>query len=764
MRFLQLNTFFGSLLLALAFSTAVSAQSDEVVPVKSNPRLTHRAQGSGASRAGTLKNLVITSNSIALPFVDDFSTSRGKNYSFPNGYIYDSVANATGPCLDYQDITLIQGRFHKQQSWSYTFDVANVKVDSTPKAPIAFNSFATTAPACMSAAPIPFQLYPEYYHYTFDSATGFPRDSVLVSNDTINADTIIKYAPIVYYARLDDNWLWYDNQANINNTYPVFPPTIGVATLDGLNEYGRPHDPFIQTNGYGTADVFTSKPLLLSSTSWNDSVYLSFFYQPEGLGNYPNAPDSLVVEFRNEYTGNWDMIWSIPGFSSPPADITFKQVLLKFPQTIIPARNYFYDGFQFRFRNKSTLSGNNDHWHIDYVKLDKNRSINDTIINDIAFVEPYPSILKRYTLMPADQFVDTIDLADTVTLVVRNLNYYNNNSPATDFQGDGTELYPSNSGIYTTNLQTFNAGYSRQLSLSPRQEFTMPSILGNTDSVALIVREWIKPNDILPGNDTITRTQVFGNAMAYDDGSAERAYGLGGVGLKKVALEYKLNKPDTLVGFQILYTNIDVNVSDLVIQFNIWDTLKLGSFAQDSPIYTSLNAKPYYVDSLNGFTTYKLDTQFILSNKVYVGWSQTDTRNLQIGYDMNNTKGADNLYIFTNYNWKKSSVIPKGSPMMRLIFGDSSKIRTTAISEVSKPVNTVRLYPNPANGLVHIQTEEHMQVAEVTVCDLSGKQVMQQLTENKTFDISPLSSGMYVVQIRNTESGAVSMAKILKHD
>ncbi len=751
-------------MLGLVVTASVFAQGDEVVPIKSNPALTHRFKAKGASRAGEVKNVVITSNSIPLPFVDDFSTNRGRSYAFPNGFIYDSVKNATGACLNFQDLTLITGRFHKQQSYQYTFNVGTQTIDSTAKAAITFNNFATTVPTCMSAPPAPFVLYPEYYTYKFDSTTGFPKDSVLVSNDTLNADTIIEYAPIVYYAKLDDSWLWYDNQANINTTYPVFPPTIGVATMDGLNEYGRPHDPFIQTNGYGTADVFTSKPLLMSGTSWNDSVYLSFFYQPQGLGNFPNTIDSLVVEFRNEYTGNWDRIWSIPGFSSPPTNITFQQVLLKFPETIIPARNYFYDGFQFRFRNKATLSGNNDHWHIDYVKLDKNRSINDTVINDIAFVEPYPSILKRYTLMPADQFVDTIDMADSVILVVRNLNYYNNNSPATDFEGDGTELYPGTSNIYAEPVQTFNAGYSRQLFVNPKADFTMPAILGNTDSVALIVREWIKPGDILSGNDTISRTQVFSNVMAYDDGSAERAYGLGGVGLKKVALEYKLNKPDTLVGFQILYTNTDLNVSDLIVQFNIWDSIKLDAFVQDSPIYTSLNAKPYYVDTLNGFTTYKLDTQFILTNKIYVGWSQTDSRNLQIGYDMNNVHGSENLYIFTDYKWKKSSVQPKGSPMIRLLFGDSAKVRTTAINEVSKPANSLKLYPNPSNGLVHIATEQNIDIAEVTVCDLSGKQILQQVTDNKTFDIRALSAGMYVVQIKDMQNGAISMGKILKHD
>ena len=47
--------------------------------------------------------------------------------------------------------------------------------------------------------------------------------------------------------------------------------------------------------------------------------------------------------------------------------------------------NYLVDSFQFRFRNYATLSGNLDHWHIDYIRLSTHRHIHDTIVSDIAF-------------------------------------------------------------------------------------------------------------------------------------------------------------------------------------------------------------------------------------------------------------------------------------------------------------------------------------------------------------------------------------------
>ncbi|MEZ4916285.1 MAG: hypothetical protein R2836_04800 [Chitinophagales bacterium] len=57
--------------------------------------------------------------------------------------------------------------------------------------------------------------------------------------------------------------------------------------------------------------------------------------------------------------------------------------------------------------------------------------------------------------------------------------------------------------------------------------------------------------------------------MAYDDGSAERAYGIDGSPneLKKFAYKFSVAHPDTLAGIQIHFTNIDQNVDDLV--FNL---------------------------------------------------------------------------------------------------------------------------------------------------------------------------------------------------
>jgi len=757
--------------LLLLFVFIGATAQDALIPLSGNPALGVKYKGAaniGAARHNAQGNYIIEAASKKIPFVDDFSVVRQRTFAFPENYVYDSIVNASGPCLDANLITSITGRFHLQPSWNYSYNINTQQVDSTPKSPLTFNYFSSTGTKCLDVVSYTYQFYPEYYTYTFNTTTGAKIDSVLMVNDSINPDTLFDYAPVLYRALLDTNWLWMDNAAFINNTLSIFPPTIGVATLDGLNEYGRPHDPFIQQSSYGTADYLTSVPLDLGSFVEADSLYFSFFYQPMGLGDYPDKLDSLIVEFKNEYTDKWDVIWSRPGYNSIPSgsDLEFKQVLLGFPAKQIPIKNYFYDGFQFRFRNKASLTGNNDHWHVDYVRLDKNRSINDTLIDDIAIISPLGSMLKNYYTMPADQYTGADDLTDTMNLYVRNLNYYNNNAPATNFEGFGLEKFPASSSVYVAPIQTFNAGYSSTISRNPKADFSVPAALGNTDSVAVFMKEWISPLDILRTNDTVAATQVFANELAYDDGTAEKAYGLFGDPnkIKKFAYEFNLNKTDTLTGFKIFFTNIDENVSNLVFQFNIWDSLVLQQFNPPAPIWESNNRTPQYIDSINGFAVYRLDTALIVNKKIYFGWTQDDFRNLQIGYDRNSSKGCGHYFIYTNATWKQSSICQTlpGSVMIHLLFGDTSKIMPTHIKDIRKETLDVSVYPNPTKGLLYIQSNIAPGNCEIKLLDILGSVRMSKLLSSNMVDMQPLENGMYLLYIKDTVSGRTAIKKVLK--
>ncbi|HEY0262020.1 MAG TPA: T9SS type A sorting domain-containing protein [Chitinophagales bacterium] len=479
----------------------------------------------------------------------------------------------------------------------------------------------------------------------------------------------------------------------------------------------------------------------------DDSVYLSFYYQPQGMGDWPNQQDSLTVEFFNSYTSQWDVMWSIGGDSLAPTSVpNFKQVLIALPATVLPINNYFFKGFQFQFRNYASLAGNNDHWHIDYVRLNANRTWADTVISDVAFEYDVPSVLKNYEIMPAKQYTGATDLADTLKLWVRNDNYdqATNNPPATQYSIESDLLYPNSSVVFTSS-NVFNAQLVDSIIFTPQASFSFPSQSG--DSIALYTNAALLVSNINTENDSIQRTQIFSNTLAYDDGSAERAYGLEGLYLKKFAYEFNLNVPDTLIGFQIHYSNIDVDVSDLVLSFAVWKNVTVGAY-DDTTLWTGFNVKPTYIDTVNGFAAYSLDTAILLSGKFYIGWQQTDERNLQVGYDLNSTKGYDHMYYYANGVWNKSSTPVIGSVMIRCIFDHYDGNFIGGITEPA--TKDIAIYPNPATDRVFIQSDENL---NVSVFDINGRLVQTaEVNSNASLNTSALQSGLYLLRFSDSKN------------
>lgn len=96
---------------------------------------------------------------------------------------------------------------------------------------------------------------------------------------------------------------WSDRHALVNTGFPVLPPNHKAITLDVLDEHGAVYSHAI-SNPF-PADYLTSRAIRLDSTFTDgahrltpaDSLYLSFYYQPQGNGNAPEPHDSLVLEF-----------------------------------------------------------------------------------------------------------------------------------------------------------------------------------------------------------------------------------------------------------------------------------------------------------------------------------------------------------------------------------------------------------------------------------------------------------------------------------
>ena len=100
-----------------------------------------------------------------------------------------------------------------------------------------------------------------------------------------------------------DSTKWTDNNVLVNDGFPLCPPNRNGATFDVLDADGRVYS-YAISNAF-VAEYLTSVRIRLDSImepepralTPADSVYLSFYYQPQGNGNSPETQDSLVLQF-----------------------------------------------------------------------------------------------------------------------------------------------------------------------------------------------------------------------------------------------------------------------------------------------------------------------------------------------------------------------------------------------------------------------------------------------------------------------------------
>ncbi len=99
-----------------------------------------------------------------------------------------------------------------------------------------------------------------------------------------------------------DQRKWMDNFVFVNKDFPVLPTNSGAATFDVIDQNGKVYS-HANSNSF-IADFLTSRFIRLDSILTGiprkltpaDSVYLSFYYQPQGRGNSPEPSDSLVLQ------------------------------------------------------------------------------------------------------------------------------------------------------------------------------------------------------------------------------------------------------------------------------------------------------------------------------------------------------------------------------------------------------------------------------------------------------------------------------------
>ena len=556
-----------------------------------------------------------------------------------------------------------------------------------------------------------------------------------------------------YELRVPDPSKWMTDQTYVNSTFPIKPPSIGVATFDGLNASGQPYSS--SNSAYGSADTLMSMEIDLSPYTAADSVYFSFYYQVSGYGNPPELRDSIVLEFKINDTV-WQKMWEDLSLPSLEPD--------SFYLIYIPVLNpkWHRSDFQFRFRNYASLTGNVDHWHIDYIVLDKGRTFTDSILNDVAFYQNGRPLLKNYSSMPLNHFkgFESTELADSLFVFATNhFNVVKN----TTFSYDASENCNSTQ-VAADFFQTINFNPLSSTRLSEQNYKNEITTLVNSiscDSLVISTRYFLQnspPDPTTAFNDTVVHKQRFYNYFAYDDGSAEVAYAVQGAG-GQFAYRFVSNVPDTLRAIRVHFAHIDGDFSNKLINLIVWKSLDFPSGEKDSIIYRKDLIKPVYTDSVNGFHTYHLDSSFVVMDTFFVGFQQQDSDNFRIGMDRNSV-AKSHLFFYVLGSWKTSEF--DGALMVRPVMG--RQLPGVGINRLTSTVKKLDVYPNPADDVIYWNPDRMLTGAMYTVYDIYGRTVQTGYIDDNAIGIQYLQKGIYILHIEDRESNLHYSSKFVKID
>ncbi len=737
----MMKYFFGLSTFLMLFSGSVRAQTGEqIYELQRNPNMPDRGFHTPAKHTKQLKNangtFIYQMDTFSIQnadFVDDFSSDLFKYYNAQVGdadvtdttfhQLYLNGAPASEEAVFHSDTTFYY-------STTITVNDTTTVITPLPSAAIEVLDICNW--------PVTGSIETAWPSYNIYDTSG-------VSTDTVFFEGTWKQDAATFHLVEADTSLWTDSYVYVNGTYPISPPSINVATFDGLDENGYPYD-FSMANTYGEADLLTSVPIDLTYAP-GDSIYLSFYYQPEGIGNDPQAKDSLVVEFLNGTTGEWDWAWSAEGSET----FSFTRVFLAIDQA-----DYLYRGFRFRFKNYATLSGNVDHWHIDYVELGRNRSVTD-VINDVAYVYPINGLLDEYTQMPWKHFKanPTVHMTDSFQFYMRNLTTGTHTAPhflRIDYQGAPTGASPYQSNTTTPipgNTELFDYQW-----VHAQNNIVYDTAVNDTCAtfeVALSYGPFGRSS-----NDVIRYDQVFWNQYAYDDGSAEAGYGLLG-NASQFAMHYTSLVPDSITAVYMYFNPVLEDVSNETFNLKVWAAD--GPGGEPGTVITENQftfSNPEYIGT-NVFQRIELESPALVNGDFYVGiLQQTDVR-LNIGLDLN-TDASSHLLFNVNGVWENTSI--SGALMVRPAF-KTDKDYLLPVAEVD-PLEHLQLVPNPSAGTLYLKGATAP--VKIRVFDPEGRMV---LAPEKWYEhsirLSGLDNGLYLIQVAHPATGKTTTKKILLH-
>ena len=602
--------------------------------------------------------------------------------------------------------------------------------------------------------------------------------NVSVKSDTLDLPVMDDFS---YSCPYPDPKIWINDDVYVNNTFAIKPPSIGVATFDGINSEGNPY-----LGGHGVSDHLTSRQIDLSKYVPFDNVYLSFFVEPKGYGNIPEDIDTLSLEFKDQ-NGFWNPIQTfVPGFPLQTDSFLFQAIS-------ITDLKYLFKGFQFRFVNKSDNTGMLDNWHIDYVSLNSGVIPSENTA-DIAFSQQPAGLLKSYTAMPWRQFESFEDTelnlsGNNLNLSIDLHNFFNKVETA---DPSNLKIYEISTGKNVVNnltlLELPPLAPVDQRNLDPGFHHfdatkNLPGFLNqikddfNGSNGYRFVTEYTVNNSsesnlpVVKRNNKVSRETDLTYYYAYDDGIAESNIAVKKNG-SRAAVKFHANVGDTLRAIQIAIPRVFNDVTKQLFNLLVWkDDLNT------TPIHSDLLVKPFYpdklFDTLQAFTTYVLMDEaltkeqpvYIPPGDFYIGWQQAtdDEFPVTVGFDKNNPQAAKNSFVSLSAGWQTlESVNFNGAIMIRPVMGDI-KINHTPGLVNTKDYKNSRYFisPNPVSTSLNIFSNSEIKpFIQAHIFNIQGK-LLKSTSNDFQIKVDDLLPGMYFLKITDGQNNQPEVLKFI---
>ncbi len=552
----------------------------------------------------------------------------------------------------------------------------------------------------------------------------------------------------------DENRWLYAKSAWVNTGMGINPPSLKVATLDGLDSLGKPYN-VNDILAKGFADKMISQPIRLDlvDPSLRSTVYLSFYYEFQGNGEPPDAGDFLSLSLKNQ-SGVWEKVWSVENDGTLNKN-TFVQILIP-----INADRFFHNSFQFRFQNFSRLSGPYDTWNLDYIYLNKGRASFDNSYPDRSITTPLGNLFKQYRSVPIKHFFENPNsIISKPTFSVYNLRI-GNNQPLNFFSSAELKTYKnlveSIASFPLDNAEDIGALLGLQSKTAALN--TLPPLTSydaSADSIKIKLSLTLTTKDnILEGppdngdynpskyapidfrkNDVVSGNFLLINFYGYDDGSAEYGAGLNQPGAQfAYQFDMTTTQPDTIVAIDVYFPKFG-DESSQSIQLHLWKDLQgaTGTVLHQQSITITRSSQ-------NRFTRIPLTNFIGVKGKFFIGWKQSSAAIIAVGLDKS-SDSATKMFFNTNSAWEQNISV-HGSLMLRPVFGKGKGVITSVEEAVS-----VLPYPNPSSGKFNLPQN----ATNIAVFDLRGSEMtieVNQAPSSKLVDIQHPSRGMYLVKFR----------------